>query len=116
VDAVLADIVTCTASDGTGSGIAGYGEGDFSTALANPAFAHVRHGLPFRRLTRDASGRWLYWCPSLGADGRCRSYDSRPAPCRALQPGASKPCCHYVTGIGACPERAVPGLIQTKPS
>ncbi len=108
VDAVLAAIVTATARDGSGSAIAGYGDGDFAVACSNGGLAHVALGLPFRRMMRDASGRWLYWCPRLGADGRCRAYDTRPAPCRALEPGTAKPCCHYVPGIGACMDRPLP--------
>ena len=118
VDEMLTGIVTCTQSNGTGSYIAGYGEQDFSRAQANTSYAHVRLGLPFQRLSRDPRGRWHYWCPKLGADGRCRSYDTRPAVCRALAPGAAKPCCHHVPGIGACTERAIDynGGMQILPS
>ncbi len=107
VDAMLTEIVTCTNRDGSGSYVCGHGAQDFERAQLDERYAHVTLGLPFQRMSRDPDGRWRYWCPRLGADGRCRNYEARPGVCRALVPGAAKPCCHHVPGIGACTERAI---------
>jgi Fe-S-cluster containining protein len=107
VGAALAEIVTCSDSNGNGSFIWGQGVAAFAAARADQRVANVRIGLPFTPSFRDVSGRWRYSCPLLGADGRCTDYANRPRACHALQPGAQKPCCHYVPGIGICTERAV---------
>jgi Fe-S-cluster containining protein len=99
VDALLADGVTCTNTDGGGSFLAGCGAEDHARACADVRLANVRRGLPFRRLFRTQDGRWQYWCPNLQRDGRCGDYANRPAACHALQPGSGKPCCLSVPGI-----------------
>lgn len=37
--------------------------------------------------------RWA--CRALGPDGRCTVYESRPALCRAFEPGSGPLCVHY---------------------
>lgn len=49
-------------------------------------------GLPFAPLYQHANGAWLFWCPNLGRDGRCRDYENRPATCRDFEPGSDVLC------------------------
>jgi Fe-S-cluster containining protein len=107
VDALLADGVTCSDRAATQSFLFGRGRADFLRALLDSRLANVRLGLPFKRFYRAPNGKWHYWCPNLGRDGKCRDYQNRPAACHTLTPGEGRPCCHHVPRIGACCDRAV---------
>lgn len=53
-------------------------------------------GYPFRPLWRKPSGEWALWCPHLGRDGRCGSYEDRPEPCWRYKAGTDWLCAIYV--------------------
>jgi Fe-S-cluster containining protein len=64
--------------------------------VANPGdylgATHVQLGAPFMPLYADAQGRWRFWCPLLGRDGRCTDYEHRPAVCRGYVAGKDALC------------------------
>lgn len=52
------------------------------------------NGLPFLPLALTSKGFWRFWCPMLGADGRCTDYENRPQLCRDYEPGTDLICFH----------------------
>lgn len=52
-------------------------------------------GVPFMPLYKLPDGRWRYWCPRLGVDGRCTNYENRPKLCRLYQPKSDFLCTEY---------------------
>jgi Fe-S-cluster containining protein len=51
-------------------------------------------GAPFMPLYR-AADRWRFWCPLLGADGRCTDYANRPRLCSDFTAGTDALCAEY---------------------
>ena len=41
------------------------------------------------------SERWLYTCPEVTRNGRCRIYKKRPHPCKVYEPGYDSSCTMY---------------------
>jgi Fe-S-cluster containining protein len=56
---------------------------------------HYLAGLPFKPDKR-IDDNWLYSCPHLGKDGRCKDYNNRPALCVSYQPRQDQLCVMYV--------------------
>jgi Fe-S-cluster containining protein len=62
------------------------------------------HGAMFGYAVDDLAGHgephvvaqtWMWRCPHLTPAGRCGIYETRPALCRAFEPGKDKLCVHY---------------------
>ncbi|WP_431860063.1 YkgJ family cysteine cluster protein [Azospirillum sp.] len=60
----------------------------------------ARQWMPFVPLYRRDNGFWRWWCPLLGADGRCTDYANRPETCRIYDPGEDFLCVHHVEPKG----------------
>ncbi len=67
--------------------------------LATAVHQDCRHqptiGVPFMPLYELKPGHWRYWCPLLGADGRCTDYENRPRLCADFTAGTDALCAEY---------------------
>lgn len=64
--------------------------------------------LPLRRQSIGADSEdWLFYCPKLKKDGRCKIYDRRPDTCRVYEPGSDTMCVHVKgeNGLPLVPQR-----------